>query len=588
MSTTLYRKYRPQAFADVVGQKHIVRTLTNALKHDRLGQAYLFTGPRGTGKTTTARLLAKAANCLGREEGSAEPCLACAHCTAMAENRSLDVIEIDAASNTGVDNIRELRETVKLPPTLAPHKVYIIDEVHMLSAGAFNALLKTLEEPPKHVIFILATTALHKVPDTIVSRCQRFDFARFPVDQIVAKLAKIAETEGVKVEPAALEMVALAAEGGMRDAESLLTQVVALEDKEVTAEEVASILGITEQQKVEQLLRHLADRDLRASLLLINRLVENGSDLYVFCNSLLHSLRQTLLLSIDPKLGQDLSSELTQEQAKALADLAQTLGTGSVLTLLDLFQAARKDIRTATLPQLPLEIAAVKFIAGPSATSGTPSAPTGPTIPPANPRPTPSGIKIASAPTNHSQETIDTRPTPSQPNEKAQENPRESFRRSPAERSEGKATEKRAPEGFPPATGTDSANAPSDQEKHPTQKEPMAPFTLDDVRHNWHAVMDKAKAANASLALALLNCQPLRLEGNAIVLGVKFSFHKEKLNTAENRLTVETAFDTILKAKTKVQVVVDENASPSPETAPPADNPLLAEALSILGGRVVG
>jgi DNA polymerase-3 subunit gamma/tau len=235
----------------------------------------------------------------------AEPCLKCAHCLAMADNKSLDVIEIDAASNTGVDNIRELRETVKLLPTLAAYKIYIIDEVHMLSSGAFNALLKTLEEPPKHVIFILATTALHKVPDTIVSRCQRFDFSRLPLDHIVEKLATIAKNEKVKIEPAALEMIALAAEGGMRDAESLLTQVIALEDKHITTAEVASILGITEQQKVEQYVEHLTERDLKAILQLTHQLVENGSDLYIFTNSLLHYLRQLLLVSIDRALIQN-------------------------------------------------------------------------------------------------------------------------------------------------------------------------------------------------------------------------------------------------------------------------------------------
>jgi DNA polymerase-3 subunit gamma/tau len=573
MSTTLYRKYRPQTFAEVVGQQPIVQTLTNALKHNRLGQAYLFTGPRGTGKTTTARLLAKAINCTDRQgAGSsrrsaaeadssrrsfaeAEPCLKCAHCLAMAEGKSLDVIEIDAASNTGVDNIRELRETAKLPPSLAAFKIYIIDEVHMLSTGAFNALLKTLEEPPRHVIFILATTALHKVPDTIVSRCQRFDFSRFPLDKIVEKLTKIAKSEKVKIDDQALEMIALAAEGGMRDAESLLTQVIALEDKEVTAAEVASILGITEQQKVEQLTEHLADKDLRQSLLLINRLVENGSDLYVFSNSLLHYLRQMLLLSIDPKLANELSFELTKEQSKKMVDLAQKLTTKNILILLELFQTARKEIRSATLPQLPLEIAVVKFVSGPivptDMSSAPPSRPASPT-----PRPTAPNVKTAS-------ESEPSRPVASM-----------------ASSSSAQAASVTASTVQEPQAAYDTQETAPETES--------AGFTMDDVRNRWHGVMDKAKELNASLALALLNCQPLRLEGSTIVLGVKFPFHKEKLNTAENRLTVEKAFDTILGAKTKVQVVVDESAAPAPQGASAMDNPLLAQAVSILGGQVVG
>ncbi|MFZ3031778.1 MAG: DNA polymerase III subunit gamma/tau, partial [Candidatus Moraniibacteriota bacterium] len=224
MSSTFYRKYRPQKFSEVIGQKHIVTTLTSALKLGRVAQAYLFTGPRGTGKTTLARLFAKAINCSNRK--GSEACGKCPHCLLVEEGRSFDIIEIDAASHTGVDNMRELRETVTLPPSLGSHKVYVIDEVHMLSIGAFNALLKSLEEPPAHVVFILATTALHKVPDTIVSRCQRFDLTRFPISGIVEKLSFIAKEEKFKITKEALEIIAFSAEGGMRDAESLLMQIV--------------------------------------------------------------------------------------------------------------------------------------------------------------------------------------------------------------------------------------------------------------------------------------------------------------------------------------------------------------------------
>src|SRR5665647_694550 len=289
MSQALYRKYRPLTFSDVIGQQHIVQTLSNSIKNGRIGHAYLFTGPRGTGKTTIARIFARIVNC--QNPDGSNPCLKCEVCKSITEGRSLDIFEIDAASNTGVDNIRELRENVKFPPSIAKYKVYIIDEVHMLSAGAFNALLKTLEEPPAHVIFILATTEIHKVPETIISRCQRFDFARLPVDNIVKKLSLIAKSEKIEIEKDALEMIAIASEGGMRDAESLLSQVMSLENKKITAKEVEEILGTSQRQSLETLIGQILAKDTTGAIELINKLSQDGYDLDVFNKSLLNYLR---------------------------------------------------------------------------------------------------------------------------------------------------------------------------------------------------------------------------------------------------------------------------------------------------------
>ncbi|TSA46191.1 DNA polymerase III subunit gamma/tau, partial [bacterium] len=312
MSTTLYRKYRPSDFSQVIGQKHVVQTLQNSIKSGRIGQAYLFAGPRGTGKTSIARIFAKTINCAHLKNG--EPCLKCDSCKTILDGRALDIIEIDAASHTGVDNIRELRETVKLPPSSLKYKVYIIDEVHMLSGGAWNALLKTLEEPPEHVVFILATTEVHKIPETILSRVQRFDFTRLTIEEIIERLKQISKLEKVSVEPEALEIIAASSEGGMRNAESLLGQVIALEDKKVTAKEVEFILGTVSEKEIADFVGQLVEHNFPAVFSRIADLRESGIDFKNFGKALLNYLRQMLVLKINPDLGKKLSYELTKER----------------------------------------------------------------------------------------------------------------------------------------------------------------------------------------------------------------------------------------------------------------------------------
>ncbi|GAG07749.1 unnamed protein product, partial [marine sediment metagenome] len=251
MTQVLYRKWRPMTFDEVVGQDHVTQTLCNALALGRVGHAYLFSGPRGTGKTTTARLLAKAVNCLAEELGD-RPCNSCRRCQAVNEGRFLDLIEIDAASNTGVDDIRDLREKIGFAPSEGRYKIYIVDEAHMLSTAAFNALLKTLEEPPPHAIFVLATTEAHKIPATVLSRCQRFEFRRIPLSQIVARLEKLLEHEGAAAEPAALDLIARQATGALRDAESLLDQLLSGHTGIITLGHAQAMLGTASNEAIEQ------------------------------------------------------------------------------------------------------------------------------------------------------------------------------------------------------------------------------------------------------------------------------------------------------------------------------------------------
>ena len=279
--TALYRKFRPDNFTDVKGQDHIVTTLTNQIRHNRIGHAYLFCGTRGTGKTTVAKILAKAVNCEHPVNGS--PCNECAMCKAIQAGTAMNVIEIDAASNNGVDNIREIREEVSYRPTEGKYKVYIIDEVHMLSTGAFNALLKTLEEPPSYVMFILATTEAHKIPITILSRCQRYDFHRITIDTIAARLEELLKIEGVEAEEKAIRYVAKAGDGSMRDALSLLDQCIAFYlGQTLTYDKVLEVLGAVDTEVFSKLLRKVIQGDVTASIHILEDLIVGGRELGQF------------------------------------------------------------------------------------------------------------------------------------------------------------------------------------------------------------------------------------------------------------------------------------------------------------------
>ena len=350
----LARKYRPQTFGEMSGQEHVVRTLSNALASGRLAHAFLFTGPRGVGKTTAARLVAKAVNC---EKGpTASPCGACVACVEITEGRSVDVIEIDAASNNGVDNVRDIVEGVKYRPARDKFKVFVVDEVHMLSTGAFNALLKTLEEPPPHVIFVLATTDVHKVPETIVSRCQRFDFRRLDLRQIVDQLGKVAAAEGMKLSGASLALVARAAEGGMRDALSLLDRVRASCGDEPGDDAVAEALGVVDAAAVSRMASGLVRRDGAALLAEVAVLYERGLEMRRVAEELVRFLRDATVARLAPGVPLDLpEAELRDVEALAAeADPAQ------LARLFDIAQRAVLEVKLADQPRYALEVALLK------------------------------------------------------------------------------------------------------------------------------------------------------------------------------------------------------------------------------------
>lgn len=359
-SQALYRKWRSQTFDEVVGQQHVTQTLVNALKLGRVAHAYLFAGPRGTGKTSMARLLAKAVNCQAPTVEE-RPCNHCHICIAVNEGRLLDLIEIDAASNTGVDDIRDLRDKVGFRPSEARIKFYIIDEVHMLSNSAFNALLKTLEEPPEHVIFVLATTEPEKIPATITSRCQRFDFKRIKLDEIAGRLAYIVSQEGFTAEPAALRYIARQGGGSMRDAISLLDQLTAYGGQEITLELVRSVLGAVASQVVTELVEALVKRDVAAGLDVINRVVSDGIDPRQFAREIVEYLRAVMLVKLGDGVG---LLNLPDETLAIIKTLAAQADAALIVRATSLFNTALFDLKSSLLavPQLPLELAFVEAV----------------------------------------------------------------------------------------------------------------------------------------------------------------------------------------------------------------------------------
>lgn len=522
--SSLYRKYRPQTFAEVIGQNHIKITLQHEIEQSEIGHAYLFCGPRGLGKTTMARLFAKAVNCERRTEGQSEPCNLCSSCQAITIGNDIDIIEIDAASHTGVDNVREnIIENSRFTPNHSKYKVFIIDEVHMLSISAFNALLKTLEEPPAHAIFILCTTEIHKIPQTIISRCQRFDLHKVAVEDLKKKLKHIVKQEGKKVADKVLDNIIVHSEGCVRDAESLLGKILILGD-DISAAEAEIVLPRSDFGSIVKLLNFLLDKNATAAIELINGLANGGMDLLVFVDNLLEFLRKVMLIKVSGSLG-DFGIELDEAIAEQAQKLSQRFDYASLVSIIDLFSAKKQEIKSSFIPQFPLELAIVQICQQIVCN-----------------RDDDNFDDTAGSGSDHSvKEKI---------KEKiSQLNPRKDKEDVPLANIDLKKEKKPQLEV--------EVDFISDDHK----LKPQSAVSFKKIKACWSEIADKLLEENYTLSALLKISQPLKCRDNVLEIGVQSGFYKDRLEEMKNRQVVEKVISEVIKAEVIVCGVVKEGLS---------------------------
>lgn len=539
---TLYRKYRPQKFSQVIGQDHIRDTLVQAVKDSKLSQAYLFSGPRGTGKTSTARLIAKVVNCLEIEKQRSgggikdgEPCGKCQNCLDLLEGKSLDIIEVDAASNRGIDEIRQLRDQVKFAPVKGKFKIYIIDEVHMLTREAFNALLKTLEEPPAHVMFILATTEPHKVLPTIVSRTQRFDFGRISIKNLTDNLENIAKKEGIKAERNALEIIASLSEGAGRDSLSMLEQVASY-SKNITKEVVSSVLGLAETDQVLKLVGAIFNSKSEEGLKIAQALYQNGINIAELNLSILNILRKILNWLV---VGDFLIDD-TQENKKKIVLLCQlaqqNLGKNYITDMLKIikeFLDCNKLVKETVNPLIALEVAIVGAIQYMNEGKATLLS------------------QIDNYGARENQNTIEKKSL-----EKKDESNQESKE--------------------------NSQNQTAQNQKNAHKKSDTKLNLLNELPEElWAQIVGELKKENSTLAALLRDAKPVAITEGRVVLGVRFKFHKDKISEAKNISLLEGVICSVTKSSCRISCEIMDFKSKTKQSA--SDDELVKEAEKIFG-----
>ena len=563
MSQALYRKWRPHLWDEVIGQDHIIQTLKNAVRSNRIGHAYLFAGPRGTGKTTTARLLAKAVNCLNEDPG-ARPCDRCENCLAVNEGRFLDLIEIDAASNTSVDDVRDLRDKINFAPTKGKYKVYIIDEVHMLSTAAFNALLKTLEEPPAHAIFVLATTEVHKIPPTVLSRCQRHEFRRIPVKDILIQLKNLSQKENILIEDEALSLIARQSTGSLRDAISLLDQLAASGDK-ITLETAQSILGTATNQLVLELINAIQIQNTADGLNCIHRALDSGTDPRQFARQIVDYLRSLLLI----KLGNMDAVDATAEMRDRMETHASLFPTKELVRITNLFNSAASEQRASWQPGLSLELALAETIEPAAAFLDSTHA--------QKPLVAPAKLERQDI-----RKTIEpSHPVPPPPEDVKPSTPAKAeFPRKEAVVKSATPNPQQPPEVEP-------ETMPLQQDAGDAQQSDEANITLSDIRNHWREIRSLVRD-NSKPTEALLNsCKLLSVKNNTLTLGFSTDVLNSKMNSKENLTLTGRAVSHVLKAAIEVKsVVMNTKAGKAPDNPEFDSDGIIGTALN-LGGEIV-
>jgi DNA polymerase III subunit gamma/tau len=543
----LYLRWRPRRFEDVVSQDHVTRTLRNAVKLDRLAHAYLFTGPRGTGKTSVARILYRAANCTQAEDG--DPCNKCELCRAALDGRALDLIEIDAASNRGIDDIRDLREKVAYRPGNGRFKLYIVDEAHELTGPAWEAFLKTLEEPPPHAMFVLATTEAHKVPATIVSRCQRFDFRRIPFSATREQLAKVAASEGMEVEPAVLERLALLAGGGLRDALSLLDQLAAFAGTRVDMDLARAALSLPSVEAVRGVIDGMTRRDPAS----VMALMSDVADVRLFAEELVLYLRAVLLLrsGADARLG----DELPADEVEWLRSRAPSWSVGSLMRLLQTLSESLARTRDAQQFQVQTEVALLAACdvetAAPPAVMAPPPAPT--TVP------APAAIASFS--------------TPYLPPSKT------------AEAVVGAEPSRAQPEPAQPAAAVSSEGLSSLSSETPVEvvrAEPSGAHALEPIKSRWPDVVDHVKSRKPILGALLSSAQPIAVDDSDLTVAFSTDFNRKRAELAANRQTIEAGVRHALGKPYRLRCTVARSADGEQSLL---EDPVINYAARTFGGE---